>query len=236
LRTGCRGLAEEAPRTSGIPTPPTDQWEQLPVDTVEVDASSGDTSIADDLQDGTIVLVDVGSVPSHDEPARSQQLAALDARLGEVLESAGSCDAAELPPTLLVSVAATDPQDPERMERTGAGASRTAGLQVALASAPPRQALPSGPPKQTGEVRGAGGGWREGGRGGGGGDGARAGGRPRGEHRASARPRPAVAGRPPRGCARAGGAAGGGAPPGARRDAPGSRLFPSPGVDRGGDV
>lgn len=152
LRTGYRGLAEEAPRTSGIPTPPTDQWEQLPVDTVEVDASSGDTSIADDLQDGTIVLVDVGSVPSHDEPARSQQLAALDARLGEVLESAGGCDAAELPRTLLVSVAATDPEDPERMERTGAVASRTVGLQVALDSALPGQALTSGATKQTGVV------------------------------------------------------------------------------------
>ncbi|MGO1199935.1 MAG: hypothetical protein ACTMKY_08585, partial [Dermabacteraceae bacterium] len=29
LHTGYRGLAEEAPRTSGIPTPATDQWEQV---------------------------------------------------------------------------------------------------------------------------------------------------------------------------------------------------------------
>src|SRR5690625_4147482 len=141
LRTGYRGLAEEAPRTSGIPTPPTDQWEQLPVDTVEIDAPATGPSIADDLQDGSIVLVDVGSVPSHDEPARSQQLAALNARVAEVLEAAGGCDAAELPRTLLVSVAATDPEDPERMERTGAVASRTVGLQVALDSALPGQEI-----------------------------------------------------------------------------------------------
>src|SRR5699024_2423692 len=80
------------------------------------------------------------------------QLAALDARLGEVLESAGGCDAAELPRTLLVSVAATDPEDPERMERTGAVASRTVGLQVAMDTALPGQALTSGATKQTGVV------------------------------------------------------------------------------------
>src|SRR5699024_5218408 len=57
-----------------------------------------------------------------------------------------------LPRTLLVSVAATDPEDPERMERTGAVASRTVGLQVALDSALPGQALTSGATKQTGAV------------------------------------------------------------------------------------
>src|SRR5699024_3103366 len=49
LRSGYRGLAEEAPRTSGIPTPATDQWEQLetPVSTIEL---AGDDS-PDDAAD-----------------------------------------------------------------------------------------------------------------------------------------------------------------------------------------
>src|SRR5690625_3652214 len=126
LRTGYRGLAEEAPRTSGIPTPPTDQWEQLPVDTVEIDAPATGPSIADDLQDGSIVLVDVGSVPSHDEPARSQQLAALDARGAEVLGAAGGWEAAELPRTHLVSAPATDPRSEERRVGGGGGSGRAA--------------------------------------------------------------------------------------------------------------
>src|SRR5699024_11300665 len=53
-RTGYRGLAEEAPRTSGITTPRADQGEQLPGHTGEGDASSGGTTSADDLHDGTI--------------------------------------------------------------------------------------------------------------------------------------------------------------------------------------
>ena len=149
LRTGYRGLAEEAPRTSGIPTPPTDQWQQLPAATLE---ATGPEEVASGLASGAIVLADVGSVPDHDAPDREQRLAAVDERVGEVLEAAGGCEAEALPRTLLVSVAATDPEDPEAVERTGAVASRSVGLQVAIDTAFPGQALTSGATKQPGVV------------------------------------------------------------------------------------
>src|SRR5690606_12159170 len=149
LRTGYRGLAEEAPRTSGIPTPPTDQWEQLPVPTVEA-SEPGD--IAAGLEDGVIVLADIGSLPDHDDPSREEALTALDGTVAAVLDELGGCEAADLPRTLLVSVAATDPEDPAEVERTGAVASRTVGLQVAMDTALPGQALTSGATKQTGVV------------------------------------------------------------------------------------
>ncbi|MFC7456070.1 hypothetical protein ACFQS2_02585 [Brachybacterium sp. GCM10030267] len=162
LHTGYRGLAEKAPRTAGIPTPPTDQWQQLPVETVEVDAGDREatgelsaqetTAVADALAGDAIVQVDAGSVPDHDNPDRAQDLAALDETVGRVLEAAGGCDGEALPRTLLVSVAATDPPDPDEMEKTGAVASRTVGLQVALDSAFPGQALTSGATKQNGVV------------------------------------------------------------------------------------
>ena len=50
LRTGYRGLAEEAPRTAGIPSPPTDQWQQLDVPVVEIDAVGGGETPADVAQ------------------------------------------------------------------------------------------------------------------------------------------------------------------------------------------
>ena len=149
LRTGYRGLAEEAPRTSGIPTPPTDQWEQLPVTTVEADDPA---AVGDALDEGAIVLLDAGSVHAHDDAAREQSLEELDETVGEALEAAGGCEAQELPRTLLVSVAATDPEDPAATEHTGAVASRTVGLQVALDTAFPGEALTSGATKQTGVV------------------------------------------------------------------------------------
>lgn len=188
LRTGYRGLAAEAPRTAGIPNPPTDQWQQLdaPVAVVEAAVASGVGSsagvtpdaldqLAEGLDDGAMVLVDVGSVPDHDDPARAEAVSALDARVGAVLEAAGmepgispeevdpgvsilpedaACDAAALPRTLLLSVAATDPpaSQIDEVERTGAVASRTIGLQVAMDTAFPRQALTSGASKQTGVV------------------------------------------------------------------------------------
>ena len=96
--------------------------------------------------------VDLGSVPDHDDPAREHALSELDERVGVVLDAAGGCESADLPRTLLVSVAATDPSDPDEMERTGAVASRTVGLQVALDSAFPGQALTSGATKQNGVV------------------------------------------------------------------------------------
>lgn len=155
LRTGYRGLAAQAPRSSGIPAPPMDQWEQLPVATVEIDAAGpADPApgITAALAAGSVLQVDVGSVPDHADPARAQELAALDARVGRVLDAAGGCDAPELPRTLLLSVAATDPADPEAVQRTGAVASRTVGLQVAMDTAFPGQALTSGATKQTGVV------------------------------------------------------------------------------------
>src|SRR5699024_2289842 len=157
LHSGYRGLAEEAPRTSGIPTPATDQWEQLevPVSTVELggpDSASGAADVAAALEDAGIVEVIAPSVSRGDDPARSQQLGSLAAAVGAVLAGLGGCEAADLPRTLLVSVAATDPEHPEAVEQPGAVASRTAGLQVALDTAFPDQALTSGATKQTGVV------------------------------------------------------------------------------------
>ncbi|MGO1354511.1 hypothetical protein [Brachybacterium tyrofermentans] len=168
LHTGYRGLAEKAPRSAEIPNPPVDQWKQLPVHTTEIDASaeadpelagSGPSDpdqiaaqTADALAGEDIVQVDLGSVPDHDDPGREQALSDLDERVGGVLDAAGGCESADLPRTLLVSVAATDPANPDEMERTGAVASRTVGLQVALDSAFPGQALTSGATKQNGVV------------------------------------------------------------------------------------
>ena len=55
LHTGYRGLAEEAPRTSGIPTPPTDQWEQLgvPVTTIDLADSADAAAQASASRTGT---------------------------------------------------------------------------------------------------------------------------------------------------------------------------------------
>ena len=149
LRTGYRGLAEEAPRTSGIPTPPTDQWEQLPVAVAETDYPS---EVPEALDDGDLVELVAPSLPDHDDPAREEALTELDGTVAATLEELGGCEAADLPRTLLVSVAATDPEDPEAVERTGAVASRTVGLQVAMDTALPGQALTSGATKQNGVV------------------------------------------------------------------------------------
>ncbi|WP_270407312.1 hypothetical protein [Brachybacterium paraconglomeratum] len=149
LHTGYRGLAEEAPRTSGIPTPPTDQWEQLPGEVTETDDPA---AVAGALQDGDVVELITPSVPDHDDLSREQALTELDGAVAAALEDLGGCEAADLPRTLLVSVAATDPEHPEEVERTGAVASRTVGLQVAMDTALPGQALTSGATKQTGVV------------------------------------------------------------------------------------
>ncbi len=170
LRTGYRGLAEEAPRTSGIPTPPTDQWEQLPGDvttleldgpvdqdvdegtSAETDGTTVGAAVAEALEDGDLVEVIAPSLPEHGDPARGEARAALDGTVAAALADLGGCEAADLPRTLLVSVAATDPEHPEEVERTGAVASRSAGLQVAMDTALPGQALTSGATKQTGVV------------------------------------------------------------------------------------
>src|SRR5690606_35296198 len=152
LRSGYRGLAEEAPRSSGIPTPAKDQWEQLgvPVTTIDL-ADSADAADADAAQEipaaleaGDIVEVTGPSRPERGDPGRTEALTALDESVAATLEALCGCESAELPRTLLFSVAATDPEDPETIERTGAVASRTVGLQVALDTAFPGQALTSG--------------------------------------------------------------------------------------------
>ncbi|ASK66333.1 hypothetical protein CFK39_11445 [Brachybacterium avium] len=162
LHSGYRGLAEEAPRTSGIPTPAADQWEQLGVEVnaLELDeprdpdaaTDTAYTEIADALDAGDLVQVTAPSLPGADGPARKQALTSLDTVVGAVLDELGGCDASDLPRTLLVSVAATDPEHPEAVEQPGAVASRTVGLQVALDTAFPGQALTSGATKQTGVV------------------------------------------------------------------------------------
>ena len=155
LHSGYRGLAEEAPRTSGIPTPAKDQWDQLgaPVSTADLtDGPSAAEEIPALLEAGGIVQVDVPSLPERGDPGRTDALAALDESVGAIFEELGGCEGADLPRTLLVSVAATDPEDPESVERTGAVASRTVGLQVAFDTAFPGQALTSGATKQNGVV------------------------------------------------------------------------------------
>ncbi|UEJ82014.1 hypothetical protein Bra3105_14340 [Brachybacterium halotolerans subsp. kimchii] len=164
LRTGFRGLAATAPSSAGVPNPPTDQLARIPGGTTEIDASEdvpvGRISAALDGDgagdaDSGVLLVDLGSATPSD-------LTALDERAGEVLDAAGGCAAdsasgsaagsADLPRTLLVSVAATDPADPAAVETQGSIASRTAGLQVAMDTGRPGEALSSGSTHQNGLV------------------------------------------------------------------------------------
>nr|WP_246482965.1 hypothetical protein [Brachybacterium halotolerans] len=164
LRTGFRGLAATAPSSAGVPNPPTDQLARIPGGTTEIDASEdvpvGRISAALDGDgagdaDSGVLLVDLGSATPSD-------LTALDERAGEVLDAAGGCaadsasgsaaDSADLPRTLLVSVAATDPADPAAVETQGSIASRTAGLQVAMDTGRPGEALSSGSTHQNGLV------------------------------------------------------------------------------------
>lgn len=160
LHSGYRGLAAQAPRTAGIPTPATDRWEQLGVPVTTLDLSAGDAgadegsapALSDALAAGDLVQVIAPSLPAADDPDHSRALTALDDSVGAILESAGGCESADLPRTLLVSVAATDPEHPESVEHPGAVASRTVGLQVAMDTAFPGQALTSGATKQTGVV------------------------------------------------------------------------------------
>ena len=83
LHTGYRGLAEKAPRTSGIPTPPTDQWEQLPGEVTETDDPA---AVAGALQDGDVVELIAPSVPDHDDSSREQALTELDGAVAAALE------------------------------------------------------------------------------------------------------------------------------------------------------
>jgi hypothetical protein len=160
LHTGYRGLAADAPRTAGIPNPPTDHLADLPHGSATVDARS---DVGADVthavhevatgEDPSLLVVDLGAVDDPDtDPA------ALDERVGEVLEAAGTdadtCTDAgsSLPRTLVLSVAATDPPDPQAEDSERSVASRSAGLQVAMDTAFPGQALVSGSTHQNGLV------------------------------------------------------------------------------------
>lgn len=119
LRPGSRGLAEEAPRSSGIP-PAKDQWEQLgvPVTTIDL-ADSADAVDAEAAQEIPAALeVETSSrspspsSPERGDPGRTEALTALDESVGAMPE-AGGCEHGP-PRTLPVSVAATDPEDPRR--------------------------------------------------------------------------------------------------------------------------
>jgi hypothetical protein len=160
LHTGYRGLAADAPRTAGIPNPPTDHLADLPHGSATVDARS---DVGADVthavhevatgEDPSLLVVDLGAVDDPDtDPAT------LDERVGEVLEAAGTdadtCTDAgsSLPRTLVLSVAATDPPDPQAEDSERSVASRSAGLQVAMDTAFPGQALVSGSTHQNGLV------------------------------------------------------------------------------------
>ncbi|MDO5661587.1 MAG: hypothetical protein Q4G40_02730 [Brachybacterium sp.] len=149
IRTGYRGLAAEAPRTAGIPSPAVDRLDLLPGGALTLDArdrlDAGDVRTG--LEDHAIVLVDAPSVDHQDRPA---DLAALDTRVGETLDAFGGCEAADLPRTLLVSVAATDLEDAGPAGAASRGGA--AQLQVLTDSAHPHQALTSGSSHQSGIV------------------------------------------------------------------------------------
>ena len=172
LHSGYRGLAEEAPRTSGIPNPAKDQWEQLgvPVSSIELDGPStmivregardpeasqetAYTEIADAVDEGEIVQAAAPSLPDHDDPARDQALTTLDASVGAILDELGGCESTDLPRTLLVL------RRRHRSRRPGGGrAHRRGRLPHRRAAGRPRHRLPragahqSGATKQTGVV------------------------------------------------------------------------------------
>lgn len=125
LRTGYRGLAVEAPRSSGIPNPPVDRLPAPPAGPQVID------------------------LPSVSRTDRAATLADLDARLAEALAPHGGCGAADLPRTLLVSVGAVDSADEPAGSAARGGAAQ---LQAVMDSARPGQALTSGATHQSGVV------------------------------------------------------------------------------------
>jgi hypothetical protein len=162
LHTGYRGLAGDAPKSAGIPNPPTDQLANLPGEVTEVDATVLDSAdatvqITESLEaDDGLVIVDLGSIPRAEQSEQAPSLTALDDRLAQVLAAAGvdpsSGDCSPSVRALLVSVAATGPADPDAVETNGPVASRNAGLQVAMDTGHPGQALSSGATHQDGLV------------------------------------------------------------------------------------
>lgn len=118
LHTGYRGPAASAPQSAGIPA--------------VVDR------LAPLTRRGSLTVIEAPSVPAPGAFGRPRALAALDARVAQVLQSHGGCRAASLPRTLLVSVAPAP----------GAAAS----LQVLTDSAFGHQALTSGATHQSGVV------------------------------------------------------------------------------------
>lgn len=145
LRSGYRGGAASAPRSAGVPNPPRDQWRQLPVGTERIDLTSADTTdaaarVASGITRGDLVETVFGSVPARSASAtgtatRADAVRVLDRQVREVLAPLGGCGAADLPRTMLVSVAAPSP-----------------ALQVVMDTGFAGQALTSGATKQDGIV------------------------------------------------------------------------------------
>ena len=154
LHTGYRGLAETAPRSAGIPNPPTDQWAQIPGGVEQIDATAAVPvdHLRSALAGDGLVFVDIGALPVAGTADRADALQALDERVDQVLEAAGGCDHAALPRTVLLSVAATGPSVDAAAQAVSSVPSRTAGLQVAMDTAFPGQVLVSGSTKQDGLV------------------------------------------------------------------------------------
>lgn len=136
VHTGYRGLAAQASRSSGIPNPPVDRLAELPGGVTDVprDVPVDPAAIRQAQAAGGLVLVEA---PSGDIGP-----AALDARVAEVLEAAGGCDAQDLPRTVVASVGSVD------TDRQGARQE----LQLVLDTGFPHQALTSGATHQDGVV------------------------------------------------------------------------------------
>lgn len=136
VHTGYRGLAAQAPRSAGIPTPAVDRLAEIPggVTEVPLDAPVDPAAIREaQARDGLVVV----QAPSADAGP-----AAVDARVDEVLRAVGGCDAEDLPRAIVASVGSTD---------TGRAGARQQ-LQLLLDSGLPHQALTSGATHQSGIV------------------------------------------------------------------------------------
>ncbi|MCS6712042.1 hypothetical protein JSY14_08420 [Brachybacterium sp. EF45031] len=160
LHTGYRGLAAEAPRTAGVPTPATDLLADIPGGVAEIDASTrvDPAALRRAVDASGLVIVDLGSADAAggrpDTADHAAALRSLDARLTQVVEATGAGTASG-PRTLLASVAPFDAPDAEaarRIERGGAPMPERTGLQLLLDTGYPGRSLTSGATHQSGLV------------------------------------------------------------------------------------
>lgn len=156
VHTGYRGLAKEARRSSGIPTPPQDRLADIPGGVTSLDARS--TVDPDALHealagDDGLVIVDAGTVaPSGADHRRT--LAALDARVETIMAAASGSDGQQ-PRTILASVApfaGTDAADSRRIESGHSPVPAHDALQAVIDTGYPGQALTSGATHQSGII------------------------------------------------------------------------------------